>query len=67
MLNFYLCHWIDIFTRKANKDLVIDSLKICQKNMEIEIYGFVFMSNPVHLIIHLLNLRGAGNLKKHNV
>jgi len=43
--------WIDIFTRKQFKDIVIDSLKYCCKNKGLLLYAYVIMSNHLHLII----------------
>ena len=35
---------------ELNKDLLVESLKYCQKEKGLEIYGWVVMSNHVHLI-----------------
>lgn len=43
--------WIDVFTRKDYKDIVIDSLKYCQEQKGLCIYGWVIMSNHLHLIV----------------
>ncbi len=43
--------WVDIFTRKEHRDVVIDSLKYCQLNKGLVIYAWCIMSNHVHLII----------------
>jgi REP element-mobilizing transposase RayT len=50
-LTFTVVDWVDVFSRKVYRDIVIDSLKFCQKNKGMEIYGFVIMSNHIHLII----------------
>jgi REP element-mobilizing transposase RayT len=42
--------WIDIFTKRNHKLLIIDSLKYCQKEKGLVIYGFCLMSNHLHLI-----------------
>jgi len=42
--------WIDIFTRKNHKLAIIDSLKYCQENKGLEIYGWVLMHSHLHLI-----------------
>ena len=42
--------WIDLFTRKAYKFLIIDSLKYCQKEKGLEIYGYCLMSSHLHMI-----------------
>ena len=38
--------WVDVFTRKEYADMVIASLKHCQKEKALLIYGWVTMSNP---------------------
>lgn len=43
--------WIDIFTRKIYRDCIIESLKYNIKNKNLIVYGYVIMSNHVHLII----------------
>ena len=45
--------WIDVFTRKACKDIVIDSLRYCQENKGLNIYAYVIMSNHLHLIVNV--------------
>ncbi len=42
--------WIDVFSRKAYKDILIESLKYCQAKKGLVIYAFVIMSNHIHLI-----------------
>lgn len=42
--------WIDIFTRKVYKDIIIDSLKYCQLEKNLEVYAYVIMSNHIHLL-----------------
>jgi len=50
-LTLCVVYWIDIFTRKRYKDIIIDSLKFCQDNKGLIIYAYVIMSNHMHLII----------------
>jgi REP element-mobilizing transposase RayT len=47
--------WMDVFTRKSYKDVVIDSLNYCIKNKGMLVYGYVIMSNHIHLIIQSEN------------
>jgi len=42
--------WIDVFTRKNHKLLIVNSLHYCQKEKGLEIYGWCLMSNHLHLI-----------------
>ena len=43
--------WVDVFTRKEYKDIVIDSLNYCIQHKGLQVYEFVIMSNHMHLII----------------
>ena len=43
--------WIDIFTRQTYRDSIIESLDYCIKNKGMILYGYVIMSNHIHLII----------------
>jgi REP element-mobilizing transposase RayT len=49
-LTFQVVDWIDIFTRKVYKDILIDSFKYCIENKEFQIFAYVIMSNHVHII-----------------
>jgi REP element-mobilizing transposase RayT len=44
-------NWIDVFTRKFYRDVFIDNLKYYQQHQGLKIYGFVIMSNHMHLIL----------------
>ena len=50
-VTFQVVRWIDIFTRKVYRDILIESLRYCQKEKGLEIYAFVIMSNHIHLLI----------------
>ena len=49
-LTFAVVRWIDVFTRKEYKDILIESLRYCQKSKGLELYAFCIMPNHVHLI-----------------
>ncbi len=49
-LTFATVNWIDVFTGKKYRDVLIDSLAYCRKEKGLELYGYVIMSNHVHLI-----------------
>jgi len=49
-LTFTICGWIDLFTRKIYKDIVIDAFKYAQSQHQLILYAYVIMSNHVHLI-----------------
>ena len=42
--------WIDVFTRKSYRDCVIECLDYCIKNKGMILYGYVIMSNHIHMI-----------------
>lgn len=43
--------WVDVFTRKEYVDILLDSLRYCQVHKGLLIYGYVIMTNHIHLII----------------
>lgn len=43
--------WIDVFTRQTYRDIVIDCFDYCIKNKGMILYGYVIMSNPIHLVV----------------
>jgi REP element-mobilizing transposase RayT len=47
--------WIDIFTRKSYRDCVIECMDFCIKNKGMILFGYVIMSNHIHLIIQSEN------------
>ncbi|MDR2653409.1 MAG: transposase [Prevotellaceae bacterium] len=50
-VTFQVVHWVDVFTRRMYRDIVIDCLAFCQKNKGLEIFAYVIMSNHIHLLI----------------
>ena len=42
---------IDVFSRKEYRDIVVDSLNFCIANKCLVVYGWVIMTNHIHLII----------------
>ena len=49
-VSFATVGWIDVFTRREYKDILIESLAFCQKNKGLILYCYVLMSNHIHLI-----------------
>ena len=49
-LTFQIVKWVDIFTRKTYRDIILESLKYCQQHKSLEIYAYVIMSNHIHLL-----------------
>jgi len=42
--------WVDVFTRPTYRDIVLDSLDYCSKHKGLQIYGWVLMTNHIHLL-----------------
>ena len=59
-VTFTVIYWIDIFTRKKYRDIIVDSLNYCIANKGLVVYGWVIMSNHIHLIISIKH--ESGNL-----
>ncbi|WP_425392497.1 REP-associated tyrosine transposase [Ekhidna sp.] len=43
--------WVDVFSRQAYRDIIIDSLKYCIVEKDLIVYAYVIMTNHVHLIV----------------
>jgi REP element-mobilizing transposase RayT len=42
--------WVDVFSRRQYADIVIGALQYCQAYKGLEIYGYVLMTNHLHLL-----------------
>jgi REP element-mobilizing transposase RayT len=49
-ISFATVYWIDVFTRLAYFDIIIESLDFCRKHKGMELYGYCIMPSHVHLI-----------------
>ncbi len=50
-LTFSTVEWIDVFTRKLYRDILVDSFRYCRMNKGLKLYSWVIMSNHVHMIV----------------
>lgn len=50
-VTFAVVEWIDVFTRKDYKDILLDSIRYCQKEKGLILHSWCLMSNHVHLVI----------------
>jgi REP element-mobilizing transposase RayT len=50
-VSFATVFWVDVFIREEYREIIIDSLKYCQKNKGLEIYAWCIMPSHLHLII----------------
>lgn len=49
-LTFTVVEWVDVFTRKDYKQIIVDSLNYCIEHKSLECYAWVLMSNHLHLL-----------------
>jgi len=50
-LTMTVVDWLDVFTRKRYKNIIIESLKYCQREKGLVIYAYVIMTNHIHLVV----------------
>jgi len=46
-----ITHWVNLFTKPEYSEIIIDSLKFCQKNKGLVIHAWCLMTNHLHLIV----------------
>ena len=54
-VTFAVVEWVDVFTRKLYKDIIVDSLKHCQNERALLVHAWCLMSNHLHLILSARN------------
>ena len=54
-ITFAVVEWVDVFTRKDYRDIVLESLKHCQTEKGLLLHCWCLMSNHPHLIISAKN------------
>ncbi|MDN4166215.1 transposase [Cytophagales bacterium LB-30] len=52
---FTVHQWVDVFTRQIYSEELVKNLRYCQENKGLEVYGWVIMSNHIHLILRAKN------------
>jgi REP element-mobilizing transposase RayT len=53
-IHFVTCtivDWVDLFTRSTYSDIIIDNFRFYQQQRNLEIYGYVIMSNHIHALL----------------
>lgn len=50
-VTFTVVEWVDIFSRRRYRDILLESFEYCQKNKGLVIHAWVVMSNHLHLIV----------------
>jgi len=50
-VSFAVINWIDLFIRNEYKEIVVESIRYCQKEKDLELYGWCIMTSHIHLLI----------------
>ncbi len=50
-VTFAVVQWVDVFTRQMYRDILLDSLKHCQKEKGLVLSAWCLMSNHIHMIV----------------
>ncbi|MEP1095902.1 MAG: transposase [Cyclobacteriaceae bacterium] len=50
-VSFAIVHWIDLFIRPTYSEVILESIKHCQKEKGLEVYAWCIMPSHIHLII----------------
>jgi putative transposase len=45
-ITFAVTEWVDVFTRQQYKDIVLDSIRYCQREKDLMVYAWCLMTNP---------------------
>ena len=54
-VTFTVVGWVDLFSRKACRDILINNLKYCIEHKGLLLYAYVIMTNHVHAILSAKN------------
>jgi REP element-mobilizing transposase RayT len=61
-LTLTIVGWIDVFTRKNHKMVIIDSLRYCQKEKGLVLFGYCLMASHLHLIARAESNRALSSI-----
>ena len=54
-ITFAVVEWVDVFSRKENRDIVLESIRFCQAEKGLLLHSWCIMSNHLHLIVSAKN------------
>lgn len=54
-ITFATVGWVDVFTRKDYRDILLDSIRFCQLEKGLLLHCWCIMSNHIHLILSARN------------
>jgi len=44
-ISYAVIYWLDVFTREENKTIWVESVKYCQQENGLEVYGWCLMTS----------------------
>lgn len=50
-ITFAVEGWVDVFTRQSYKEIILDSIRYCQKEKGLLLYSWCLMTNHIHMIV----------------
>ena len=54
-ITFAVVEWVDVFTRKDYRDIVLESIRFCQAEKGLALHCWCIMSNHLHLVASAKN------------
>lgn len=54
-ITFAVVEWVDVFTRKEYRNILLDSIRHCQKEKGLVLHSWCLMSNHVHMMVSAVN------------
>ncbi len=54
-LTFQVIDWVDVFSRKIYRDIILESLAYCRKEKGLRVWAYVIMPNHVHVLFEAKN------------
>lgn len=54
-VSFAVVEWLDVLTGNEYKNILLDSLKYCQKEKGMEIFAWCIMTSHMHLVFRSIN------------
>ncbi|MBI0397949.1 transposase [Cyclobacterium marinum] len=59
-LTFQVVGWADVFSRKVYRDFILENLAYCRKEKGLFLFGYVIMTNHLHLVVQQRNAKLSG-------
>lgn len=54
-MTFTEVDWVDVFTRKLYRDIILDSLTYCRQHKGLNVWAYIIMTNHMHCILSAMN------------